>query len=163
MRIRRAVRPATVALFERRRNPGRLRRAGVRSFTYDGGGNITADSRFGTVYNYTYNKRTRLAEVAVGSTVKADYTFDALERLAIRVTQNMTPSGTTHYVYDAAGQTIAETRGGMPCGNAAPAVSMPFCGAALGVCYACAHSERRCRIDRCHDRAGAGGRYGPAA
>ena len=38
----------------------------------------------------------------------ADYTYDGLERLAIRATQNMTPSGTTHYVYDRSGRLIAE-------------------------------------------------------
>jgi RHS repeat-associated protein len=34
--------------------------------------------------------------------------YDALERLAVRTTQNMTPSGTTHYVYDRAGHLLAE-------------------------------------------------------
>lgn len=29
----------------------------VRSFTYDGAGNISADDRVGTTYNYRYNKR----------------------------------------------------------------------------------------------------------
>lgn len=38
----------------------------------------------------------------------ADYTYDGLERMAIRATQNMTPSGTTHYLYDRAGRLIAE-------------------------------------------------------
>jgi hypothetical protein len=36
--------------------------------------------------------------VSVGAQVRADYVYDALERLAIRTTQNMTPSGTTHYL-----------------------------------------------------------------
>lgn len=40
--------------------------------------------------------------------VTADYTYDGLERLAIRVTQNMTPAGTTHYVYDRQGHLIVE-------------------------------------------------------
>jgi RHS repeat-associated protein len=40
--------------------------------------------------------------------VTADYTYDALERLATRVTQNMTPASTTHYVHDLAGHLIAE-------------------------------------------------------
>ncbi len=38
----------------------------------------------------------------------ADYVYDGLERLAIRTTQNMTPAGTTHYVYDLGGRLIAE-------------------------------------------------------
>ena len=33
---------------------------------------------------------------------------DMLERLAIRATQNMTPSGTTHYAYDRQGHLIVE-------------------------------------------------------
>jgi YD repeat-containing protein len=40
--------------------------------------------------------------------VTADYTYDGLERLAIRTTQNMTPAGTTHYVYDLAGRLLVE-------------------------------------------------------
>jgi RHS repeat-associated protein len=83
----------------------------VRTFTYDGAGNVTADNRSGTAYNYSYNNRGRLAELSIGSTVTADYTYDGLERLAIRTIQNMTPAGTTHYVYDLAGRVIAEATG----------------------------------------------------
>jgi RHS repeat-associated protein len=80
----------------------------VRSFSYDGAGNLTADTRSSTAYNYAYNNRGRLAELDIGSTVTADYTYDGLERLAIRATSNMTPAGTTQYVYDLAGHLIAE-------------------------------------------------------
>jgi RHS repeat-associated protein len=80
----------------------------VRSFAYDGAGNISADTRGSTAYAYSYNNRGRLSQLTIGSTVTADYTYDALERLAIRTTQNMTPSGTTHYLYDLAGHLIAE-------------------------------------------------------
>jgi YD repeat-containing protein len=80
----------------------------VRSFTYDAAGNVTADNRAGTVYNYRYNNRARLDRLTIGSTVTADYTYDGLERLAIRATQNMTPAGTTHYVYDRQGHLIVE-------------------------------------------------------
>jgi RHS repeat-associated protein len=80
----------------------------VRSFTHDGAGNITADDRAGTVYDYRYNKRGRLDQVSVGTQVRADYVYDALERLALRTTQNMTPSGTTPYVYDRAGRLLVE-------------------------------------------------------
>jgi RHS repeat-associated protein len=52
--------------------------------------------------------RARLDRLTIGSTVTADYTYDGLERLALRVTQNMTPAGTTHYVYDRAGHLIVE-------------------------------------------------------
>jgi YD repeat-containing protein len=40
--------------------------------------------------------------------VTASYTYDGLERMAIRTTSNMTPAGTTHYIYDLAGHLIAE-------------------------------------------------------
>jgi RHS repeat-associated protein len=82
--------------------------ANVRSFGHDGAGNITADNRAGTTYNYRYNKRGRLDQLSIGATVTADYLYDGLERMALRSTQNMTPAGTTHYVYDLAGRLIAE-------------------------------------------------------
>ena len=50
----------------------------VRAFSYDGAGNITTDNRSGTTYNYGYNKRGRLAELDIGSTVTANYTYDGL-------------------------------------------------------------------------------------
>lgn len=37
--------------------------------------------------------------------------YDGLERLAVRVTQNMTPSETTHYIYDLNGHIIVEASG----------------------------------------------------
>jgi len=55
-----------------------------------------------------YNNRGRLSELTIGSTVTADYTYDGLERLAIRTTQNMTPAGTTHYLYDLSGHLLVE-------------------------------------------------------
>jgi hypothetical protein len=42
------------------------------------------------------------------------YTYDAFERLRIRVVANQTPTtnnGTTHYVWDIFGQIIAEANG----------------------------------------------------
>src|SRR5262249_55559844 len=83
----------------------------VRTFTHDGGGNITADDRAGTTLNYRYNNRGRLDRITTGSTVAADYTYDGLERLAVRVTQSATPSGTTHYIYDSVGRLVAEADG----------------------------------------------------
>jgi RHS repeat-associated protein len=81
----------------------------VRTLTHDGAGNVTADNRVGSTYNYRYNNRSRLDRLTVGTTVTADYTYDGRERLAIRATQNTTPSGTTHYVYDLAGHLISES------------------------------------------------------
>jgi RHS repeat-associated protein len=80
----------------------------IRSLGYDGAGNIVSDSRSDTAYAYAYNNRNRLAQVSVASVVQASYIYDGLERLAIRTTQNMTPSGTTHYVYDLSGRILAE-------------------------------------------------------
>jgi RHS repeat-associated protein len=80
----------------------------ARTFTHDAAGNMTADDRAGTVYAYRHNNRGRLDRVSVGAQVRADYVYDALERMALRTTQNMTPSGTTHYLYDRAGHLLAE-------------------------------------------------------
>jgi hypothetical protein len=57
-----------------------------------------------------HNNRGRLDRVSVGAQVRADYVYDALERLALRTTQNMTPSGTTHYVHDRAGEGVPVSR-----------------------------------------------------
>jgi RHS repeat-associated protein len=80
----------------------------VRSFTYDGAGNVTADARGATTYNYRYNQRGRLDRLTIGATVTANYTYDGLERMAIRTTQNMTPAGTAHYLYDLDGHLLVE-------------------------------------------------------
>jgi RHS repeat-associated protein len=80
----------------------------VRSFTYDAVGNVTADTRGSTVYNYRYNNRNRLDQLSIGATVTANYTYDGLERMAIRTTQNMSPAGTTHYLYDLLGRLLVE-------------------------------------------------------
>jgi len=61
----------------------------IRAFDYDGAGNIITDTRGSTAYHYRYNNRNRLDRLTIGSTVTADYTYDGLERLAIRATQNM--------------------------------------------------------------------------
>lgn len=85
--------------------------ATIRTITHDGAGNIITDVRGATTYNYRYNKRGRLDRLTVGSTVKADYVYDGLERMAVRVTQNMTPAATTHYIYDRAGRLLVEATG----------------------------------------------------
>jgi RHS repeat-associated protein len=80
----------------------------LRGFTYDGAGNVTADNRSGTTTNYRYNQRGRLDELTIGSTVIADYVYDGLERMAVRTTLNMSPAGTTHYLYDLKGHLLVE-------------------------------------------------------
>jgi RHS repeat-associated protein len=83
-----------------------------RAFVYDAGGNITSDTRSGVAYVYAYNARNRMSTATVGGVLKGTYTYNGLEQLAIRVTSNMTPSGTTHFIHDLAGNVIAETAGG---------------------------------------------------
>jgi RHS repeat-associated protein len=60
---------------------------------------------------YTYNKNNRLKTVTVAGNLKATYTYDAREQLAIRVLTNMTPSGTIHSVYDRQGNLLMESNG----------------------------------------------------
>jgi hypothetical protein len=50
----------------------------------------------------------RIDQVSAGSQVRADYVYDALERMALRTTQNMTPSGTSHSICDRAGHLLVE-------------------------------------------------------
>jgi YD repeat-containing protein len=50
--------------------------------------------------------------VTVGTVLKSTYTYNGLEQVTIRLLQNMTPSGTTHFIYDRFGNLIAETAGG---------------------------------------------------
>ncbi|MBV9978464.1 MAG: hypothetical protein JO365_00440 [Bradyrhizobium sp.] len=80
----------------------------LRTVTNDGAGNIVTDVRGSTTYNYRYNNRGRLDQLTIGSAVTASYAYDGLERMSIRTTQNMTPSATTHYVYDRAGHLLVE-------------------------------------------------------
>jgi RHS repeat-associated protein len=84
----------------------------VRAFVHDAGGNITSDTRSGLANAYTYNIRNRMNTATVGGVLKGTYTYNGLEQLAIRVTSNMTPSGTTHFIHDLMGNVIAETAGG---------------------------------------------------
>ncbi|WP_229188154.1 RHS repeat-associated core domain-containing protein [Bradyrhizobium oropedii] len=80
----------------------------LRSFAYDGAGNVITDTRGSAVYQYRYNNRGRLDQLTAGSTVAASYGYDGLERMSVRTTQNMTPAATTHYVYDRAGRLLME-------------------------------------------------------
>jgi hypothetical protein len=58
----------------------------LRTVTNDGAGNIITDTRGATTYNYRYNNRGRLDQLTIGSTVTANYTYDGLERMAVRTT-----------------------------------------------------------------------------
>jgi RHS repeat-associated protein len=81
----------------------------IRAFSYDGAGNLIADSNGSTTYNYGYNNRGRLATLTVGSTQTSSYFYDGLERLAIDASPYVPLSGTTQYVYDQAGHLLAES------------------------------------------------------
>lgn len=77
---------------------------------------IVQDVRSGSgTYAYTMNKRGRLAAASLGGTQVGAYVYDALERLSIRTTSNVTPAGTTHFAYDLAGQVLVEAN----CANGA--------------------------------------------
>jgi len=80
----------------------------TRSFGYDNAGNISADTRGSAAWSFTHNAAGRLSQASVGGTLKGTYTYDGLERLAIRAATNSTPSGTTHLIYDTAGHLLAE-------------------------------------------------------
>lgn len=80
----------------------------IRSFTYDASGSQTGDTRSGTTYSYTMSDTGRVAKISVGGTVKANYSYDGRNRLSIRQTLNMTPSGTTYMIHDSSDHIIAE-------------------------------------------------------
>lgn len=84
----------------------------IRQFAYDGAGNITSDTRLGSVYGYTYNHANRLKTVSLDGTLKATYTTNGLEQLIVRVITNSgSLNGTTHLVHDRTGNVIAEANG----------------------------------------------------
>lgn len=71
----------------------------LRTFTYDAAGNITDDGRGGTAVDYAYDAAGRLRTVTVDSLLRGTYTYDGMDRLAVRTTSNQTPAGTTHLLY----------------------------------------------------------------
>ncbi len=83
----------------------------VRSFTYDGAGNLLTDNGLGGNKTYTYNRRNRLSDATVGA-LTYGYTYNAMEQLAIRQATNATPVTTSHFIHDIFGNVIAETAGG---------------------------------------------------
>ena len=89
----------------------------VRTFAYDAAGNITTDTRSGSVYAYTYNHAGRLkpipdpdpGTVSLDGTLKATYTYNGQHQLIVRVITNSDAlNGTTHFVHDRMGNVIAE-------------------------------------------------------
>ncbi len=81
----------------------------MRTFAYDAAGNITTDTRSGSVYAYTYNHAGRLKTVSLDGTLKATYTYNGQQQLVSRVITNSGAlNGTTHFVHDPLGNVIAE-------------------------------------------------------
>jgi hypothetical protein len=70
----------------------------LRAFTYDAVGNMSKDAR-GVDTDYGYDNAGRLRTVTVASSLKGTYTYDGLDRPAIRTLTNQTPSGTTHFIH----------------------------------------------------------------
>ena len=66
---------ATTVMNEQTASPGE-------TYTYDRAGNLISETNTSThvTTSYTYDFRTRLTEVTVGSTVIATYGYDALNR-----------------------------------------------------------------------------------
>ena len=86
--------------------------AALRSYTYDGNGNILTDTRPGEVFAFTYNVRNRPTSVTRNSVAYATYVYNGLEQLVSRTTSAPGgPTGTVHYIYDLAGHLIAEADG----------------------------------------------------
>ena len=83
----------------------------IRSFIYTANGDIETDDRSGTVYSYGWNDANRLETVSVGGTLKGSYLYNGFDQLASRQLTNMSPAGTTHLIYDRAGNLIAEADG----------------------------------------------------
>jgi RHS repeat-associated protein len=83
--------------------------ATLRTYTYDGGGNIITDVRPGESFAFTYNKRNRPISVTRNAVAYASYGYNALEQLVTRSTSAAGgPVGTIHYIYDLDGHLIAE-------------------------------------------------------
>ena len=83
--------------------------AALRSYAYDGGGNIVTDTRPGEIFAFAYNARNRPASVTRNSVAYASYGYNALEQLASRsTTAPGGPLGTVHYIHDLQGHIIAE-------------------------------------------------------
>lgn len=81
----------------------------LRSFSYDGAGNITNDNRPGEAFVFTYNNRNRMSSVTRNAVAYATYGYNALEQLTTRSTSaSGGPVGQVAYIYDLDGHLIAE-------------------------------------------------------
>jgi RHS repeat-associated protein len=85
--------------------------AATRSFAYDASGNRVSDTTGPSVLGEQYDGHGRLSTFESGSTTEGTYAYDAFARLVQRVASNVSPSGTTQYLYDEFGHVILETDG----------------------------------------------------
>ncbi|MCF6273259.1 MAG: hypothetical protein L3J37_08710, partial [Rhodobacteraceae bacterium] len=78
----------------------------VRSFTYDGAGNVISEDRLGDIYTYTYNAANRLSSMSLNGVLQAEYKYNALGQQSWR---KLVPSGQIiHSLFDLEGNRIAE-------------------------------------------------------
>ncbi len=81
----------------------------LRTFSYDGAGNILTDTRSGVAYTYTYNNADRLKTVSSSSNLLATYTYNGFDQRITRVITNSgSANGTINTVQDIWGNVIAE-------------------------------------------------------
>ena len=86
--------------------------AALRTFSYDGGGNIISDARPGETFVFTYNARNRPITLTRNGTAYASYLYNGLEQLMSRSTSAPGgPVGTVQYIHDTSGHIIAEADG----------------------------------------------------
>jgi len=79
-----------------------------RTYGHDASGNIITDTQGSAAWSFTHYANGRLSLASVSGTTKGTYTYDGLERLAVRAVTGTTPSGTIHLIYDTAGHLLAE-------------------------------------------------------
>lgn len=75
----------------------------VRSLGYDAAGNTTGDTASATARTFTYDSDGNLVTASTGGVLNGSYAYDGMSRLAVRTISNMTPSGTTGFVYSLGG------------------------------------------------------------
>lgn len=85
--------------------------------------------------DYGYDNAGRLRTVKVATSLEATYTYDALDRLAIRALTNQTPSGTTHFIH--------MLGGGGAFDDLAPGLGDELGGRSIAVVCTPPHGQRR--------------------
>jgi RHS repeat-associated protein len=81
----------------------------TRNFTYDAAGDRITDVAGSSSLGETYDGHGQLASFVNGSSTNGTYAYDGFGRLTQRVVSNVSPAGTTQYLYDPQGHLILET------------------------------------------------------